>query len=190
MVRTVVSRRRHDRSTATDDGTPAPEAIASLAREAQLQQLSSLDGLDSKAASLIGFAGIVLGLLFTAPSLTGHWNWAMTAGAAFLITGVVPLAWAVLPRAYSYNPNISALAQYADESSRDIHEVIYKSISRALASNVPILKAKGVAIRAGIAFLVVGLAFATGGVLYSVNTRGSGAPSASASQPPKGLEPR
>jgi hypothetical protein len=50
------------------------EVIATLAREARLQQLSSIEGLDTEAASLIGFARVVLGLLFTAPAATNHWN--------------------------------------------------------------------------------------------------------------------
>jgi hypothetical protein len=71
--------------------------IASLAREAQLQQLSTIDGLDAKGGSLIGFAGVVLGLLFTALTSTSRWNWAMTAGASLIVVSVVPLAIALFP---------------------------------------------------------------------------------------------
>jgi hypothetical protein len=147
-----------------------PEVIATLAREAQLQQLSSIDGLDTKAASLIGFAGVVLGLLFTAPASTNHWNVAMTAGAAAIVAGVVPLALALLPRSYAFNPNIEALEKgWGTAPSTEVHEVTTKSIVRALLSNAESLRFKGFFVRVGVVLLVLGLLSATAGVLYAVN---------------------
>lgn len=147
-----------------------PEIIATLAREAQLQQLSSIDGLDAKAASLIGFAGVVLGLLFTAPASADRWNVAMTAGAVGIITAVVPLALALVPRKYAFNPSIDALEQgWGTAPPNEVHEATTKSIIRALLANGESLRFKGLFVRAGVVLLVLGLLLATAGVLYAVN---------------------
>jgi uncharacterized membrane protein HdeD (DUF308 family) len=148
----------------------ASEVIAALAREAQLQQLATIDSLDTKAASLIGFAGVVLGLLFTAPSTTQRWNVALTVGASAILAGVLPLAVALVPRKYAFNPKIDALEQFwGNAPPREIHEVTTKSIIRALAANGDSLRFKALFVRVGVVLIVLGLAVAVAGVLYAVN---------------------
>lgn len=65
---------------ATKKMTPQPggshQFIAELAREGQLAQLQTIDGLDAKAANLIGFVGIVLGLILPQKS---QWVLGMSA---------------------------------------------------------------------------------------------------------------
>jgi uncharacterized membrane protein HdeD (DUF308 family) len=147
------------------------EVIAALAREAQLQQLSTIDSLDTKAASLIGFAGVVLGLLFTASVTTQRWNTALTIGASAILAGILPLAAALLPRKYAFNPKIDALEQFWGEgSAREVHEATTKSIVRALAANGDSLRFKALFVRLGVVVIVVGLVVAVAGVLYAVNT--------------------
>ena len=149
----------------------AAEIIATLAREAELQQLSSLDRVDSKAASLIGFAGVALGLLFTARVSADHWNVVMTVGAALIVSGIIPMAIALLPRRYAFNPNIDALARgWGSAPPRELHEAVYRSISRALAINTENLRVKGFFVRVGVVLIVAGLLFATSGVLYALNS--------------------
>jgi uncharacterized membrane protein HdeD (DUF308 family) len=147
------------------------EIIATLAREAQLQQLSSIESLDTKAASLIGFAGVVLGLLFTAPASTTRWNLAMTIGAGLIIFAVLPLAVALVPRKYAFNPNIEALERgWGAANPDEVQNAITKSILRALAANGESSRFKGIFVRIGVVLLVLGLLIAAIGVLYAVNT--------------------
>ena len=147
-----------------------PDVIAGLAREAQLQQLSTIDSLDTKAASLIGFAGVVLGLLFTAPVSTDHWNTALTIGASAILAAVIPLAAALLPRKYAFSPEIEALDQFwGGAPAREVHEVITRSIVRALAANGDSLRFKALFVRLGVLFIVLGLLVAVAGVLYALN---------------------
>jgi uncharacterized membrane protein HdeD (DUF308 family) len=148
----------------------ASEVIAGLAREAQLQQLSTIDSLDTKAASLIGFAGVVLGLLFTAPTTTERWNTALTIGASAIIAGVIPLAAALVPRKFAFNPEIEALEQFwGGAPAHEVHEVTTKSIIRALAANGDSLRFKALFVRVGVLFIVLGLVVAVTGVLYALN---------------------
>src|SRR4051794_14858003 len=93
-----------------DGSNPSAEAIAGLAREAQQQQHQSLDSLDTRAAPLSAWAGVVLGLIFTSPVATDHWSSTLATGAGFIAAAVVVLAISVLPRNYKFNPNIAALA--------------------------------------------------------------------------------
>jgi uncharacterized membrane protein HdeD (DUF308 family) len=147
------------------------EIIAALAREAELQQLSSLDRIDSKAASLIGLAGVALGLLFTARVSADHWNAAMSVGAGLIVLGIIPMAIALLPRRYAFNPNIDALARgWGSAPPHELHEAVYRSISRALAINTENLRVKGFFVRLGVVVIVAGLLCATSGVLYALNS--------------------
>jgi uncharacterized membrane protein HdeD (DUF308 family) len=147
-----------------------PEVIAGLAREAQLQQLATIDSLDTKAASLIGFAGVVLGLLLTTPAATQRWNTALTAGASAILAGVVPLAAALVPRKYAFNPEIEALDRlWGSAPVREVYEVTTKSIVRALAANGDSLRFKALFVRVGVLLIVVGLVVAVAGVLYALS---------------------
>src|SRR5436309_572177 len=67
---------------------PSARVIAELAREAQRQQLHSIEALDSKAATLIGFGGVLLGLVFSSSIATRHWNLVLTIGVALLAAGI------------------------------------------------------------------------------------------------------
>ena len=72
-------------------------------------QIQAIDSLDAKAATLVGFAGLILTLLFTSSSTTAHWNMALSVGASFVTAAVIPLGLALAPRRYKLNPNIAAL---------------------------------------------------------------------------------
>ena len=89
-----------------DAAAPPPRAsggasiaiVLDLAREAQLAQLDQLTRLDATASGLIGFAGIMLGLLFTSDVATSYWAWPLSLSAALLAGSVLPLAYALVPR--------------------------------------------------------------------------------------------
>ncbi len=50
------------------------ELAASVARERLDMQIKAIDGLDTKAAALLGFTGIVLALLFNSETVKESWG--------------------------------------------------------------------------------------------------------------------
>jgi hypothetical protein len=149
---------------------PSARVIAELAREAQIEQLRSIEGLDAKAATLIGFAGVLLGLVFTSSIATDHWNDALTAGVASLSVGIVGLFALLLPRRYRYNPNIVALTKgYLDRAEEETLAVTIESIEQALLSNADVLKWKVRLLNTFAALAVAGILLLAGSLLYAVN---------------------
>src|SRR4051794_841330 len=100
-----------DEEPARPESFASARVIAELAREGQLAQLGEIDGLDQKAATLVGFAGVILGLLFTSGYAADHWSLALTVGAAALAASLLPLGAAVVPRDYRFDPNVAALEE-------------------------------------------------------------------------------
>jgi hypothetical protein len=146
-------------STTVAPSKPSSSAsvIAELAREAQLYQLQSIDSLDTKAATLIGFAGVVLGLFFTSPIAENHWSIVLDLGTALVLLSIFAFALALLPRDYKVNPNILPLAAgYLDKPEDDTNRAVVDSISRALVHNADSVKWKGSAFALGNGFCCCG----------------------------------
>ena len=148
---------------------PSARVIAELAREAQRQQLHSIEALDSKAATLIGFGGVLLGLVFSASTATEHWNGVLTAGVAALAAGIAGLLLLLFARRYRYNPNIIALRQYVGEPEDLTMRAAIESIETALVSNADVLKWKTRLLNLFAAFVVVGILLIAGSLLYAVS---------------------
>jgi len=155
--------------------TPAPRpqsasVIAELAREAQLGQLSAIDSLDTKAATLMGFAGVFLGLLFSSETARTHWNMRFSISVGLLAAGIVVLGLAILPRHYKFNPNIAALERfYLTSSPETTQAVAVESIIRAISSNSNTLRSKVWLVQVGTALIVAGLVYASVRFLYSLS---------------------
>jgi hypothetical protein len=160
---------------------PSAQFIAEVAREAQLRQLASIDSLDGKAATLVGFAGVVLGLIFTSSEATDHWNHGLTVGALTLTLAIVVLLVLLLPRRYKTNPSPVALAaRYMEEQPQETAKAIVESINRGIVYNANILRWKVRALLAGSALIVLGLTIMSVSLIYTLETSGEDAP------PPKG----
>jgi hypothetical protein len=149
---------------------PSARVIAELAREAQLQQLHSIEALDSKAATLIGFGGVLLGLVFTASVATEHWNWVLTVGVALLALGIGGLLLLLFARRYRYNPNIVALTRnYLDHPEDQTLRAATESIEKALVSNADVLKWKVLLLNTFAGVAVVAILLIAGSLLYAVS---------------------
>ena len=61
-------------SSLDQEPTDSVAIVCDVLRERVATQLAQVDGLDTKASALLGFAGVLLGLLFTNTDLTSHWN--------------------------------------------------------------------------------------------------------------------
>lgn len=69
---------------------PSAEVISAIARERQLALLQQVGALDTKAATLLGLTGVVLGLVFSSDLATDHWNAVLTIGVVLLsVSGAV-----------------------------------------------------------------------------------------------------
>jgi hypothetical protein len=149
---------------------PSARAIAELAREAQIQQLRSLDALDTKAATLIGFSSVLLGLVFSSSSVaTQHWNTALTLGVILLAVAIAGLLVLLLPRRYRYNPNIVALTRgYLDHPEEETLKVTIESIEQALVSNADVLKWKVRTLNMFAAVAVAAILLIAASLLYAV----------------------
>jgi hypothetical protein len=155
-------------ATATPTSYPSAQAIAELAREAQLQQLQALDSLDTKAASLIGLSGVLLGLIFTSTIATNRWSMLLSIGAGLIGASILCLLLVLVPRSARFNPNIVALAPaYLTEPVEETYRVTTASIEQALLFNANLSRYKGRTLRVGIVIAVSGLALITIGMIYA-----------------------
>jgi ABC-type Fe3+-siderophore transport system permease subunit len=140
---------------------PSARVIAELAREAQRQQLHSIEALDSKAATLIGFGGVLA---------TDHWNRVLTVGVALLAAGIAGLLLLLFARRYRYNPNVLTLgANYLDQPEDQTLKATIESIEAALVWNAELLKWKVRLLNAFAAIAVVAILLIAGSLLYAVN---------------------
>jgi vacuolar-type H+-ATPase subunit I/STV1 len=149
---------------------PSARVIAELAREAQRQQLHSIEALDSKAATLIGFGGVLLGLVFSASVATRHWNGVLTVGVSLLALGIAGLLLLLFARRYRYNPNILALRRdYLEQAEELTLKAAIESIESALVLNADVLKWKVRLLNAFAAIAVTAILLIAGSLLYAVN---------------------
>lgn len=154
--------------------------IAELAREAQLRQLGSIDSLDGKAATLLGFAGVVLGLIFTSTAATDHWNLGLTVGASVVALAIVVLLVALLPRRYKTNPNpVTLAARYIGQPPETTAEAVVESINRAILYNANIQRWKVRTLRLGATLVVLGLTVISVSLTYTLETSDRATPSRS-----------
>jgi hypothetical protein len=147
---------------------PSARVIAELAREAQRQQLHSIEALDSKAATLIGFSGVLLGLVFSASTATEHWNGVLTAGVARWPPGSPGCC--LCSRAATATTRTSSRCANTSVSPEDLTlRAAIESIETALASNADVLKWTTRLLNLFAAFAVVGILLIAGSLLYAVN---------------------
>jgi hypothetical protein len=149
--------------------SPSAELVSSFARERLTRQLATIDSLDAKAATLIGFAGVVLGLLFTSP-LTARWSLVLSIGAVMVGLAVLPLAFAIVPRRYKWNPGIPALSVLADRPMDETYRFTTESILRAVEHNSGRLRWKVWGTNTGILMVTAGVLLVMVGLLDSVET--------------------
>lgn len=80
--------------------------ILDLAREQQREVVLHANDLDTKATALLGFAGLLLGLLFSSDIAATHWNALFTTGAVLLGLALLPLGATLYPAKLRVNPDL------------------------------------------------------------------------------------
>ena len=106
------------------------------------------------ASGLIGFAGIMLGLLFTSDVATSYGAWPLSLSAALLAGSVLPLAYALVPRAYTFDPNIGSLDDlFAAAPAGWTQAAAVKGIRRSIDRNAFFVDRKTRAVRTGMTMI-------------------------------------
>jgi hypothetical protein len=152
-----------------DDGYLSSEAlIVELAREAQQTQIGAMESLDTKAANLIAFAGILVGLIFSSNLVRTHWTWPLAVGTGFLFLSTVPLVFGVLWQSFNFDPNIASLDDlFAGADHEDTLHAVRDSLRTAVDQNAEALKGRTRAVRCGALIIVIALALVVGSLIYS-----------------------
>jgi hypothetical protein len=147
------------------------QLIADLAREAQLRQLNGIDSLDAKSSTLLGFAGVILGLVFTSSTATEHWSHGLSLGAASMVAAIMSLLLSLLPRKFKANPSPLALAaRYMNQQPSDTAAAVVESINRAILFNANIQRWKIRTLQIGAFLATVGLVVMSVSLIYTVET--------------------
>jgi uncharacterized protein YbjQ (UPF0145 family) len=143
--------------------------MVELAREAQRTQISALESLDTKAASLIAFAGIVVGLIFSSDFVQSHWTTLLTVGTGLLVASILPLVY-VLWRKFSFDPNIGALDDLFSGSTTDATlRWVLTALRDAVDKNARELQRKTAAVRISASTIVLALGLVVGSLINSQN---------------------
>jgi hypothetical protein len=71
------------------DAYPSLDVVLPLAREQLAAQFETQEVLTTRAAQLLGFTGVVLGLVANSSYLQQHWHAASTAGVVLLVMAAV-----------------------------------------------------------------------------------------------------
>ncbi len=106
---------------------------ADIARERQTAQLTQIDGLDTKAATLLGFVGVVLALILDKSDLAARWQ--LLVAALLLALAVLALGYVLWPRSFRVNPNLRSIAGWVSRGDPDPNILVTASIQRALDFN-------------------------------------------------------
>lgn len=146
------------------------ELVSEVLRERTTAQLAQLDGLDSKAATALGFAGVLLGLLFANSSITESWNGWLTAAAVFLVLSTIALAASLWVRDWMLKPTESKLRSWSAQARGETQQLLAASLEAALVHNREKVTKKVRSIRIGMGFLTCAIAVAAVGLLIARGT--------------------
>ncbi|HVE68947.1 MAG TPA: hypothetical protein VNB64_10245 [Solirubrobacteraceae bacterium] len=108
------------------------QLASDVARERQASQQTQIDGLDGKAATLLGFVGVALALLIARDDL-GRWPLASAAG--LLALAVLFLGFVLWPRSFKANPRLASLMRWSRRGDPDPHLLVAASIVRSVDFN-------------------------------------------------------
>lgn len=133
--------------------------------------MESKHALDTKAATILGFVGVMLALIFSSDTARDKWSLAMSIGAGVLTASTIPLGYVLFPRPIKLNPDVASLRSLAANASLDTtYWAIAASVERAISYNEarirrPARVMKAAAVTVAVAVLIIG-----GTLVYSLQT--------------------
>ncbi len=101
-------------------------------RERVATQLAQVDGLDTKASALLGFTGVLLGLMFADSDLTSHWNLWMSAAVVLIVLSAAALAGSLWVRDWMVRPSSQDLRAWTDKPQAELERLLAAAFEAAL----------------------------------------------------------
>lgn len=141
--------------------------VSDVLRERTTAQLAQVDGLDSKAASALGFAGVLLGLMFANSSIDAEWNAWMTVAVVLLVLSAFSLSCSVWVRDWMSSPSDADLRSWQGKARGVTEAILAAGLEQALAHNRERAARKAFAIRVGLALLTSAIVIAAVGLLVA-----------------------
>jgi hypothetical protein len=140
--------------------------VCDVLRERVATQLAQVDGLDTKASALLGFAGVLLGLLFTNTDLTSHWNGWLTAAVVLVVLSAVALAASLWVRSWAVKPAATDLRLvWGGRPHHDTERVLAAAFEAAWYHNNQQARVKALCIRGGTSLLAAAIVVAALGLM-------------------------
>ena len=122
-------------STTDQEPTASTAIVCDVLRERVATQLTQVDSLDTKATALLGFTGVLLGLLFANSDLTSHWNCWMTAAVVLLVLSAAALGWSLWVRDWAVKPAAKDLRTWGGRSRKDMERILAAAFEAAWYHN-------------------------------------------------------
>ena len=154
-------------SSLDQEPTDSAAIVCDVLRERVATQLTQVDGLDTKAAALLGFAGVLLGLLFANTDLTSHWNCWMTAAVVLLVLSAAALARSLWVRDWAVKPAAKDLPTSAWRPQHDTERILAAAFEAAWYRNNRRARLKALWIRGGTSLLAAAIVAAAVGLMIA-----------------------
>ncbi len=143
-------------------GRPSAGVVAELARASLEHQLGELSGVDSKAATLVGLVGVLLGLLFTSDYVTKHWSTALSVGVALLVASALSLVVALWPSRTRLMPSPILAVRVTHISAEEMNQSIAEATASSILKNQQILRRKRWSLAVGTFGVIAAVALIAG----------------------------
>jgi hypothetical protein len=154
-------------SNADQEPNDSAAIVCDVLRERVATQLTQVDGLDTKAAALLGFTGVLLSLLFANTGLTSHWNYWMTAAVVLLALSAAALAWSLWVRDWAVKPAAKDLRKWSGRSQHDMERILAAAFEAAWYHNNRRARCKALWIRGGTSLLAAAIVAAAVGLMLA-----------------------
>jgi hypothetical protein len=141
--------------------------ILDIAREQQRVVMQQANELDAKATGLLGFAGLLLGLLFSSDLAADHWNSFFTVGAILLGAALIPLGGTLYPRVLDSNPGLDRLmGRDTARQPTEIERLVALSLWRSIRAGSRLVRMKSLLVRASSILIAAAVALIAGRLVY------------------------
>ncbi len=149
------------------EATDSAAIVCDVLRERVATQLTQVDGLDTKAAALLGFTAVLLGLLFSNSDLTSQWNCFMTAAVVLLVLSAAALAWSLWVRDWAVKPAARDLRAWSQRPQNDMERILAAAFEAAWYHNNKSARVKALWLRAGTSLLAAAIVAAAVGLMMA-----------------------
>ncbi len=125
------------------------------------------NSLETKATTLLGFAGLLLGLLFSSDLAAAHWNGLLTLGVALLGSALLPLGATLYPSELNANPALDELISGGrSRKPPEIESLVATSLQRSIEAAARVIRVKSQLVRGGSILIAIAVAVVASRFVY------------------------